>query len=59
MAGRKVMAMDVLERIADGCAMPDHARRTLTSRRALPEMTSVRDNTAMSCIPLDSTGTAH
>jgi hypothetical protein len=29
MAGRKVMAIDVLERIADGCAMPDHARTSL------------------------------
>jgi transcriptional regulator with XRE-family HTH domain len=29
MVGRKVMAIDLLERIADGCAMPDHARMVL------------------------------
>lgn len=29
MAGRKVTSIDVLERIADGCGMPDEARMTL------------------------------
>jgi tetratricopeptide (TPR) repeat protein len=29
MAGRKVIAIDVLERIADGCGMPDHVRMAL------------------------------
>ncbi|WP_433388455.1 helix-turn-helix domain-containing protein [Micromonospora sp. KLBMP9576] len=38
MAGRKVTSIDVLERIADGCRMPDQARTTmgLAPRQAAP-----------------------
>ncbi|MEU8024197.1 helix-turn-helix domain-containing protein [Micromonospora haikouensis] len=38
MAGRKVTSIDVLERIADGCRMPDQARTTmgLAPRQATP-----------------------
>ncbi|WP_091201912.1 helix-turn-helix domain-containing protein [Micromonospora narathiwatensis] len=38
MAGRKVTSIDVLERIADGCRMPDHARTAmgLAPRQAAP-----------------------
>ncbi|RKN45244.1 helix-turn-helix domain-containing protein [Micromonospora endolithica] len=38
MAGRKVTSIDVLERIADGCGMPDRARTTmgLAPRQAAP-----------------------
>jgi transcriptional regulator with XRE-family HTH domain len=36
-AGRKVTSIDVLERIADGCDMPDDARTTLgLATRQLP-----------------------
>ncbi|QOC94839.1 helix-turn-helix domain-containing protein [Micromonospora craniellae] len=38
MAGRKVTSIEVLERIADGCRMPDHARTTLglAPKQAVP-----------------------
>ncbi|MEV2238466.1 helix-turn-helix transcriptional regulator [Micromonospora sp. NPDC049891] len=46
-AGRKVTSIDVLERIADGCGMPDEPRMTLglapRRRSCLPDMADRRD----------------
>ena len=51
MAGRKVTSIDVLERIADGCRMPDQARTTmgLAPRQAAPPTGPDRRTPASRC----------
>ncbi|MFG3419377.1 helix-turn-helix domain-containing protein [Micromonospora sp. NPDC047730] len=55
-AGRKVTSIDVLERIADGCGMPDEARMTLglaPRRRAWHRDMAARPDSRQSDVPVN------